>query len=361
MRADTRTMRILNHPERFGRLDPGGMLERVKALPGQCLEGWCRGLEWKVPSAWGQACGLVVLGMGGSAIGADLMQGWLGDALPRPIFVNRTYTIPRWAGRGSLVLACSYSGNTEETLAGAAEARRRGARILALTSGGKLAEWARRHGYPLLLIPTGLPPRSAVGYMTFAPLGMLARLGWVAGRRLPVEAACRGLEAFIERRIGPEVRVSANPAKRVAETLHGRLPVLYGAAGDWEGITYRWRTQIEENAKCLTFHHIFPESTHNEISAWLNPREVARRSAAVFLIDPAVHPRTLRRMEFTRRIVRSQGARALMVGVSGATVQERMLKMIALGDFASVYLAFLYKVDPTPVVRVEALKKFLKR
>ncbi|MBI3323243.1 MAG: bifunctional phosphoglucose/phosphomannose isomerase [Candidatus Omnitrophica bacterium] len=354
-------MRLLDHPERFARLDPSGMLERARALPGECLEGWCRGLEWKVPSAWGRACGLVVLGMGGSAIGAELMQGWLGDDLPRPVHVNRAYTIPRWVGKGSLVLACSYSGNTEETLSGAEAARRRGARTLAITSGGKLARWARRHGLPLLLIPAGLPPRSAVGYLTFAPLGMLARLGWVAGRRVPVERACRGLESFIASELAPEVRASANPAKSIAEALQGRLPVLYGAAGGWEGITYRWRTQIEENAKSLCSHHIFPEATHNELSAWLHPRPLMRRSTALFLADPSVHPRTLRRMEFTRGIVRAAGARALTVGVRGATVQERMLKMIALGDFASVYLAFLYRVDPTPVERVEALKRFMKR
>lgn len=352
---------LLDQPEKFRRLDPSNMLGRAQDLPGQCLEGWCRGLEWKVPAAWGGACHLIVLGMGGSAIGAELLQGWMGDACPRPVHVNRTYAIPRWVGRGSLVLACSYSGNTEETLSGAEAARRQGARVLAITSGGKLAAWARRHGFPLLSIPAGLPPRSAVGYLTFAPLGMLARMGWVAGRRLPVEAACRGLETFIASRLGPGVRCSANPAKKMAEQLHGRLPVLYGAAGGWEGVTYRWRTQIEENAKSLCFHHIFPEATHNEISAWLNPRELARRCAAVFLTDLSVHPRTLRRMEFTRRIVRSAGARTLSCCVSGSTVQERMLKMIALGDFASVYLAFLYRVDPTPVERVEALKRFMKR
>ncbi len=337
------------------------MLGRVEALPGQCLEGWTRGLEWKVPAAWGRAGHLAVLGMGGSAIGADLLQGWVGDDISRPLFVNRTYTIPRWVGRGSLVLACSYSGNTEETLSGAEAARRQGARVLAVTSGGKLAAWARRRDFPLLLIPAGLPPRSAVGYMTFVPLGMLARLGWVAGRRLAVEAACRGLETYIGSRLGPEVRVSANPAKKIAEALHGRLPILYGAAGGWEGITYRWRTQIEENAKSLAFHHIFPEATHNEISAWLNPRALVRGSAAVFLADPAAHPRTLRRMEFTRRIVQAQGARAVMARAPGSTARERMLKLIALGDFASVYLAFLYRVDPTPVERVEALKKYLRK
>lgn len=337
------------------------MLGRVETLPFQCMEAWCRGLEWKVPPAARRAAHLVVLGMGGSAIGADILQGWLGDAVPKPVFVNRAYTIPQWVGRRSLALVCSYSGNTEETLAGAESARRQGARVLVVTSGGKLARWARRFRFPLLLIPKGLPPRSAVGYMTFVPLGMLARLGWVAGRRMPVEAACRGLETFIEERLGPEVPVSDNPAKKLAEALHGRLPVLYGAAGGWEGVTYRWRTQLEENSKTLAFHHLFPEATHNEISAWLNPPELVRRCAAVFLADAGMHPRTLRRMEFTRRVVRGEGAQAVTVQAPGATVQERLLKLIALGDFASVYLGLLYKVDPTPVVRVEALKRFMKK
>jgi glucose/mannose-6-phosphate isomerase len=287
----------------------------------------------------------------------------LAEHVSRPILVNRTYTLPAWVGRHTLVLACSYSGNTEETLSAAQQARRQGALLLAIASGGRLAAWARRHRIPLLEIPSGLPPRSALGYLAMAPLGLLTRLGWGDLSRLAeeVEAACRGLSQAIEQRYAPQVRVTSNPAKRMALILKGRLPILYGASGGWEGVAYRWRTQLEENAKTLAFHHLFPEATHNEISGWVHPKAVLKRATAVFLTDPAIHPRTLRRMEFTRRIIQKEGAQAIAVSVPGRHPLERLLALTALGDFASVYLGILYREDPTPVVRVEALKRYLAR
>jgi len=328
------------------------MLGRVSALADQCASGWEEGLGWRVPAAFFSARQLLVLGMGGSAIGADLAAGIVGGRLKKPLLVNRTYDLPGWVDRDTAVLVCSYSGNTEETLSAAAQAARRTAKIAAITSGGKLAGWAEARRFPLLRIPQGLPPRSAVGYMTFVPLGMMARGGWLSRSALGVEAACAGLNRYL--------KTASGPAKKLASKMFNKLPVLYGAAGGWEGITYRWRTQLEENSKTLAFHHIFPESTHNEISGWVQPKGLMRHTVALFLTDPAMHPRILRRMEFTRRIVLSQGAKAERVSVSGPTVLERMLRLVALGDLASVYLAFLYKSDPTPVIRVEALKKFMK-
>ncbi len=353
-------MRILDRLEAVRRVDRGGMLGRAAALPGQCAEGWEWGLNWRVPSGFSSAGQILVLGMGGSAIGADLAAGIAGDRLKKPVLVNRTYDLPAWVNRNTLVLVCSYSGNTEETLSAAGQAARRGARIAVITSGGRLAGWARRRGFPLLRIPQGLPPRSAVGTMTFVPLGLMVRLGWIPRSALPVERACRGLNRFIRSSLGPEARTAANPAKKLAMKLVNRLPVLYGAAGGWEGIAYRWRTQLEENSKTLAFHHIYPEATHNEISGWVQPKGMMKNTTALFLTDPAMHPRILRRMEFGRRVVLGEGAQAEKVSVPGPTVLERMLRMIALGDFVSVYLGVLYRIDPTPVVRVEALKKFMK-
>ena len=336
------------------------MLGRAAALPDQCRDGWERGLRWAVSFRGSHLEKLLVLGMGGSAIGGDLLQGILQDRISRPITVNRTYTIPRWVDRKTLVLACSYSGNTEETLSAARQAVRQGARLAAISSGGELARFSRQSRFPLLQIPAGIPPRAAVGYLAFAPLGMAVRLGWVARENLSVESACAALKRFIRERLDPSVGIPANPAKKLARSLKGRLPVLYGASGGWEAATYRWRTQLEENSKTLTFHHLFPEATHNEISGWVQPRGLLKKTAALFLMDPSVHPRIRRRMEFTQRIIRDQGALSLTVEVSGASVLERMLKMIALGDFTSIYLALLYRIDPTPVERVEALKRWLR-
>ncbi len=342
-------------------LDRSDMLGKAAALGSQCRQGWRLGLDWPIPAAWADSKQVLVLGMGGSAIGADLLQGILRDRLPKPVAVNRAYTIPDWVGRETLVLACSYSGNTEETLSAAVAAAEKGARIAAMGSGGKLADWSKRNGIPFLPVPAGLPPRSAVGYFIFGPLGLLARLDWIEAESVPVGRACAALERFIQEKLAGAAPAASNPARKLAARLKGRLPVLYGASDGWEGVTYRWRTQLEENAKTLAFHHLFPEATHNEISGWVQPRLLIKKTAALFLMDETIHPRTRRRMEFTQRIVRREGARVEVIRVSGASFLERLLKLIALGDFTSIYLGLLYRIDPAPVARVEALKKYLRR
>ena len=355
-------MNLLDDPSVLEKLDPSGMLELSARLPHNCREGWEQGLAWTVPPRLSRCQQVLVLGMGGSAIGADLLVGLLGNKLKRPISVNRTYRIPAWVDSNTLVLACSYSGNTEETLSGVKEALRKKVSVAAISSGGALAQMSLKKGLPFLRIPGGLPPRSAIGYLAFAPMGLLVQLGWVRTGDLPVEKACQYVEKLIETQLGPHVRSSGNPAKKIAAQLMGRLPVLYGAAGGWEGITYRWRTQLEENAKTLAFHHIVPEATHNEISGWVQPRGLMRHSAAVFITDLGIHPRTLKRMEFTAGLIRRQGAAVLKASVTGSTsVFSRMLGLVSLGDFISIYLACAYKINPTPVERVEALKKFMKK
>jgi len=354
---------LLDDLSAIKRIDRSDMLGKAAALPRQCLDGWRLGLAWKLPKGYASPRHLLVLGMGGSAIGGDLLQGIVGDRLSRPITVNRTYTIPAWVNRDTLVLACSYSGNTEETLAAARQAEAQGAKIAAITSGGKLATWASRNNFPLLTIPTGWPPRSAVGYLTFAPLGMLVGLGWVKRKGLGVEEACSTVEEMVKACLSPSIPTHSNPGKSFALKLVGRLLILYGASGGWEGIAYRWRTQLEENAKTLAFHHLFPEATHNEISGWREPRPLMKKATAIFFLDPSIPPRIRRRMNFTGTMIARQGAEVLglLEFNRGVPPLTRKLCLVALGDFVSIYLGILYRVDPTPVKRVEALKRFMAK
>ena len=338
------------------------MLGRATSFAAQCRWGWEQGLAFRLPRSFQQARQLLMLGVGGSAIGAELLQGIVGDRIRRPVVVNRTYTLPAWVDRKTLGIICSYSGNTEETLTAAQEAVRRGARVMAITSGGKLALWAGRDRFPVLLIPAGLPPRAAIGYQLFAPLGILVRMGWLNRRAVPAQEGWESVGRTIRQRLAPSIPTMENPAKQIALRLKGKLPILYGASGGWEGLAYRWRTQLEENAKTLAYHHLFPEATHNEISGWLQPKELMNRMVAIFLSDPAVHPRIRRRMTFTARIIGQQGAQVMTLGAGGRgrSALSRLLELVALGDFVSIYLGLLYRVDPTPVDRVEALKKWLR-
>lgn len=354
------TKQMLDQPARWAQGDPAGMLIRAAALPQQYFEGWKMGLGCPLPAGWKNSSQLLVLGMGGSAIGGDFLNGVVGQQIARSITVSRTYELPAWVGPTTLVIICSYSGNTEETLSTAQQAHKRRARICAVTSGGKLAAWCLPKRIPFVKIPSGWPPRSAMGYLAGVPLGLLARLGLISRTRLRVEAACMEVERFILGALAPSIPSRRNPAKRLAAQLAGRLPVLYGFADGWEVVAYRWRTQIEENAKSLAFHHIFPEATHNEISGWVQPHLLVKKMTAIFLADRSMHPRTRRRMEFAAKIVQGEGAKTQFVEVAGRSRLSRMLKLVSLGDFTSIYLALLYGQDPTPVVRVEALKKYLK-
>lgn len=353
-------MRPLDNPRSFGCLDRSDMLGKISRFPKQVRHGWDLGRSWQVPGKWKHLRGLIVVGMGGSAIGGDLLQGLFGENLSRPVQVCRGYTLPAWVNRETLILAVSYSGNTEETLSACREALRRRLPLCAITSGGRLARWSQEKKVPLCAIPAGWPPRAALGYTTFVPAGLLGRLGWLAEKKIHLPQALDALELFVEGKLSPSVPESSNPAKRIARRLAGRLPIIYGAAGGWEGIVYRWRTQLEENAKSLAFHHIFPEMTHNEISGWGAPPGLTKNLTAIFLDDAAHHPRLRRRMEFVRRIVQKEGVQTLTVSLSGSSPLERKLRLIVLGDFVSVYLGILYRLDPSPVVRVEALKKWLR-
>ena len=351
------------------RVDRSGMLGLIAQLPSQFEQGFATGWRltggrWPEGRGAASSCGgqwprpiaqVAFVGMGGSAISGDLVKALLTDTAVVPLAVHRTYDVPRYVGRNTLVIASSYSGDTEETLSAYRQARQRGAMLAAVTSGGQLGRWAMRDGIPWGRVPTGLPPRAALGYLAGTPLGLLARsdVARVTERELRVATAA---VRHSQRGWAPGVPTGRNLAKRLAKQLHGRMVVLYGADGGWEAVVARWRGQLAENAKALASSHLFPEMTHNEVNGWEFPPKLLQQCAVVFLQDRDLHPRVLRRMTITARIIRRSGATILPVSVAGPTRLARMLNMIALGDAASVYLAVLHRVDPTPVERVTYLK-----
>lgn len=349
---------ILDSVEAIRRIDRFCMLDHIAGLPQQFLEGyragWCLTLRPRVIEQ------VLFVGMGGSAVNGDLVKAWLTSSARLPISVQRTYDLPAWVSRRTLVFASSYSGDTEETLSAYVQARRRGASLVAVTSGGVLGRWVKRDGVPWGRVPLGLPPRAALGYLCATPLGMLARAGVadISERQLRVAAlaTARAMRAW-----GPAVPARRNLAKQLALSMQGRFVVVYGADGGWEAVVTRWRGQLAENAKALASSHLFPEMNHNEVNGWRFPSRLLRQSVAVFLMDPALHPRVWARMAITMRILRKVGARVIPVTVAGPTLLSRTLSAIALGDSLSVYLAVLNRADPTPVDRVVFLKRALSR
>ena len=335
-------------------VDPSGMLGDVLAQPLQLGDAL-----WRTQSAGirprDQSGGLVVCGMGGSAIGGDLAKAALGDRATRQITIVRGYALESWTPPESLVLCASYSGETEETLACFEAAGAAGAERVVLTTGGTLAELARSEGVPVVGVPAGMQPRAAVIYMTIGVLECAALCGAAPGVHAEIDTATGLLERLVEE-WGPAAP-DESLAKSVARRLDGTLPVIHGASATI-ALARRWSTQINENAASPAFWTELPEGNHNQICAWESGREIAPL-AGVFLCDPDQHPRVQRHVELAAAELERVGAPALTVDTRGESRLERVLSAVLLGDLVSVYMAVLAGVDPTPVPALTRLKSQL--
>jgi glucose/mannose-6-phosphate isomerase len=338
----------------IARVDPSNQLGDVLALPEHL-----RDALWRVESAimqdWDTPAGLVVAGMGGSAIGGALARAAMGDHASRPIFVTRAYGLPPWTTPDTMVLCSSYSGETEETLACYESAGALGAKRTVVTTGGRLAEMAREDGVPVIPLPGGFQPRAAVAYGIVASLEVAALCG--AGPRLTseIDVAASHTEHLVAE-WGPDAPEDSL-AKTIARGLLGTTPVIAGA-GLTNPIAYRWKTQFNENAKQPAFSSELPELDHNEIVGWEGARELGRFSA-VFLDDSDAHPRVKERMELTERLIADNAAASFHLETRGQTAIERVISLMLLGDLVSIYLAALRGVDPGPVKVLDELKAAL--
>jgi glucose/mannose-6-phosphate isomerase len=314
---------------------------------------------WRVDSAGIKPLdapgGLIVAGMGGSAVGGRLARGAIGARLRRPLTVADGYVLPGWAGPDTFVLCSSYSGSTEETLAAYDDAVERGAPRLVATTGGPLGERARRDGVPVIPIPGGFQPRAAVGYSLVAALEAAALCGAAPSLRDEVEAAA-ALAETLAAEWGPDGD-EENEAKALARRLHGTVPVI---AGIELGVAaaYRWKCQINENSGVPAFAGALPEIDHNEVVGWPGARDLGR-FAAVFLHDPGAHPRDVLRTELTAEQARAGTDVVEIVTPRGDTPIEHLISHVLLGDLVSLYLAVLRGKDPIDIAPIAALKAAL--
>jgi glucose/mannose-6-phosphate isomerase len=299
--------------------------------------------------------GLVVAGMGGSAVGARLAIGVLGARLRRPVTVCDGYELPRWAGPGTLVLCSSYSGRTEETLACYDQARERAATIVVASTGGPLTARAHADGVPVISLPSGLQPRAAVGYSLVCALAAAAACGAAPSLLDELESAGRLMDELADE-WGPDGD-ERGQAKELARRLCGAVSVVVGA-GCTAPVAYRWKCQLNENAKLPAFCSVLPEADHNEICGW-DAAAGLGRFAAVFLEDADDRPEIRRRVEFTARAALRSGVRVERVSARGDTRLHRVLSLVLLGDLVSLYLAVLRDVDPVHIHAIHDLKAAL--
>jgi glucose/mannose-6-phosphate isomerase len=335
-------------------IDPSDQFADVQGLPEHL-----RDAQWRVESAQlhpqDSPGGMVVAGMGGSAVGGLLAIAALGDRASRPIFVARDYGLPAWTMPETTVLCCSYSGETEETLAAYEAAGALGARRIVSTTGGALASTARADGVPVVPLPGGFQPRAAVGYGLVVALEVAALAG--CGERLhtEIDVAAAHAEQLVEE-WGPD-SPEDSLAKTIARSLHGTVPQIAGA-GLTTPIAYRWKTQINENANAPAFAAELPELDHNEIVGWEGAAEQGRFSA-VFLDDCDLHPRVRARIELTLAVIGAQAAATHRIQTLGQSRVERLVSMVLLGDLVSMYMAVLAGRDPATIEPITQLKAAL--
>lgn len=353
-------MSLLNDVEAVRALDPDNMYNRIFDLPEQMTQAMKIASGWNVPASdFPDVKNIVVVGMGGSAIGGDIARSFLSSELLIPFQICRNYVLPEFVDDETLVIASSYSGNTEETLAAIEDAMERSAMIAALSTGGLLEEIAQINEIPMLKLPAGLQPRAAIGF-SFVPLMMfLEKIGIVKDVTDRIKATIAHLKTTRERMI-EDRDVNQNPAKQLAQLIHGKLPIIYGGPTLSDVMAARWKAQICENAKLLSFYNTYPEFNHNELVGWSNfPAPLKDYFIVINLRDTEDHPKVSLRMDVVKETIEEKDVQVIDIWASGESPLERMFSLLQMGDFVSYYLAILNEIDPTPVDVIENLKNEL--
>jgi glucose/mannose-6-phosphate isomerase len=335
-------------------VDVSGQFSEVLALPEHL-----RDALWRVESAslrpHDSPGGLVIAGVGGIVAGGALARAALGDGASRPIALARDYALPSWTTPDTTVLCMSYSGETEETLAAYEAAQALGARTVVMTTGGRLAEQARAARVPVIPLPGGFEARATVGYSRVVAREVAALCGAGESMRAEVDVAAEHAERLAAT-WEPAASEDSLP-KTLARGLHGTIPQIAGASLT-APLAYRWKTQINENAKTPAFAATLPELDHNELVGWEGAGSLGPFSA-VFLDDSDLHPRLRQRIELTRGLIASRGAATFRIESIGETRLQRLVSLLLLGDLVSLYLATLRGVDPRPVAAAERLRSAL--
>lgn len=345
----------LNDASTYRRYDPDGMMGHISRMPDFCTEAWEKAMAFDLPAAFAGVNKILILGMGGSAIGGDLLNSYVIDEALIPIILQRDFTLPAFVDERTLVIASSCSGQTEETLAAFRTAIKTGAKKLAITTGGSLISLARDAGIPVFEYHAPGPPRTALPFSFIAIMGFLQKLGVIGDRARAVAAAIETLRGQLQT-IEPAVPLAANPAKSLATRLSEKLPVIYGA-GVLAQVAHRWKTQFNENSKTWAFYDFFPELNHNAVSGYEFPPAVTRQTIIVMLRSTTYSPVIQERYRLTGRLLEGAGIRYEMVDGKGTDALSHVLSTVLLGDYTSYYLAMLNKTDPTPTKNIDFLKQ----
>jgi len=348
----------LDDPGSLAAADPHDALGIVERTPEQWREAVTRGRSCEdLPTRHG-INGIVYCGMGGSGIAGDVLAAVAAEVGTVPVTVVKGYKLPAWTGPNTLVFCASYSGNTEETLACFDDAVERKARIVAIATGGALAERARTHTVASVSPVEDMQPRQALASLAAITLVVAEQLSLLGD----LTAAIVETGDLLERQVnvfGRDVPSTTNEAKKIAGLLDGKIPLVWGQDGVLAVAAQRWRAQLNENAKLAAFSSVLPELDHNEIVGYREASPGVGDLAIVALRMPGEDPRISRRIDATLERIGGLIGGSVEAGAVGESPLARLMSSVLLGDFVSVYLAVRRGVDPTPVAAIEELKSRL--
>ena len=349
---------ILDKPGKIKEIDKSNMLSFCVEAPKHCQEA--AKLAQAVLIDYPRPQTIIVAGMGGSAIGGELLKDWAKDRITVPIEVCRAYSLPAYADKRTLVFVVSYSGETEEALSMFLDAINRNCMIFCISSGGELLEFAEKLKFSYLRVPSGiLQPRAALPYLFLPMLVFLEKLGLVSDTSSEISEAVKTLERVKSENL-PENPLSDNFSKNLASRINGTVPVVYGF-GIYRAVAQRYKQEFNENSKILAKWEFFPELNHNEIVGWEAAKELAKCFSTIFIRDKDEPEEIQQRIEATEELIREGSKKIFEVWSVGESRLAKMLSAIYIGDLTSLYLAILRGVDPTPVKTIALLKERMKQ
>ena len=351
-------MMNLNDINRFRLIDSENYIGQIQALPEQLQTSWNLGQSLSFPYK-NDIKAILIAGMGGSAIGADLLAAYLAPACSVPVYIQRDYELPAWAESSkTLVVACSHSGDTEETLSIFKQALANRCQVLSISTGGKLTAAAQTAGVPSWTFEHLGQPRAAVGYTFGLLLALISRLGLIANQE---DELSRTIQAMHDQQahFEPDVPVVKNPAKRMAGQLIGRWVTIMGS-GYLAPVARRWKCQINEVAKTWVQFEFLPEADHNTLAGCFYPSELINQMVTLFLRAPSDHPRNRLRSDLTRKGFMLEGMSTDFIDAVGDVPLAHIWTLLHYGDYVSYYLAMAYEVDPTSFGAIQGLKDEMK-
>jgi len=337
----------------YEKIDRSNMLQLLTAFPQQFRAARQIGEAFRLNIDSDNTKNIVFAGMGGSAIGGDVAISCLNPQLRIPALVNRNYFLPGFVDRSSLVIVSSYSGNTEESINCYHDAKTKGASIVCITSGGKLAQQANHDRVPVIKIPGGAPPRTALGYLSIPLLILLSKSGFAKVKRDDFNETEQLLEQQAER-YSPQA--GENLALNLANQLKNKIAILYSSTDFLSAVAVRWKGQFSENAKVLAFNNVFPELNHNEIVGWERLPNMLINFQILYFRDREDYMKNQTRMNITQGILEKVTSPIIELFTEGQSRLARLFSLIYLGDWVSFYLAAINGIDPTPIEKIQTLK-----